>query len=424
MLTYDGGLSKRVKCETCATNFRRNEDDKVEQEDPPLRQTFNDVFEECNNVPGAEEVSELVTITIGMYREGVPTEFLVGGKPNFPIIFGYYLAPYFQHKLRCLGIGDYFAYGDAKFKVLGAYPSFGTIKGNTVIYCSDVLSQHPISRVQILPIRPSIITEDIFRNSLQPFFRTRPRHIHTGQYIYLNSMHYMVVHGQPVDGIVNPESLFFFQGEPLDYIHSVSLTPLIEDLAASYQRLSREELIDEIVSSYIMPYVQGTRRIVSQGNIININGVGFMVTECYPPKGVIMDYTQIMYDGSLGSRISPSIEQVLQLHGRGLTEQQMIALARQILELEQMMRAMGEHQMQGASEEAITVLPTQKISQIPEDPEAAKCMVCLSEYEIGEEVKTLPCCNYNLVHMFHTSCVNEWLQRSTLCPLCKSPIDS
>lgn len=215
-------------------------------------------------------------------------------------------------------------------------------------------------------------------------------------------MHYMVVHGQPIDGIVYSDTHFFFQGEPLDYIHTVGLTPLIEDLPSSYQRLSRDHLIEEIVSSFIMPYVQGTRRIVQQGQVVNINGVGFMVTDCYPPRGVIMDHTQIIYDGSFGSRIPPNIEQVLQLGGRGLTEQQMIMLARQILELEQMMRAMGEQQIQGASEEAISMLPTHKIAVIPEDPEAAKCMVCLSEYELGEEVKTLPC-----FHMFHTECVNE-----------------
>ncbi|CAG9321060.1 unnamed protein product [Blepharisma stoltei] len=418
-LAYDGGLCKRVKCERCGIYFRRDDDENIREESPPPSSNFEEVFQECNNVPGSEEIGELVTITLGLFREGVPAEFMIGGKPNFPVIFGYYLGPYFQKRLRCLGIGDYFSYGDAKFKVLGAYPSFGLVKNQTVIFCFDILTEHPISRVQILPIRPSIINEEIYKSSLRPFFKRRPRHIHTGQYLYLNSMNFMVVQGQPIDGIVNPNTQFFFQGEPLDIIHTVSLTPLIEDLPSSYQRLSQSALIEEVLNSFIMPFVQGVRRVVTQDQIININGVGFMVTDCYPPRGVIDDFTQIVYDGSFGSRIPPSFEQILSLGSRGLTDQQMLALARQVVELEQVMRAMGQQQIQGASQDAIAMLPTHKIAVIPEDPEAAKCMVCLSEYGIGEEVKTLPC-----FHMFHTACVNEWLQRSTLCPLCKTPIDS
>lgn len=43
------------------------------------------------------------------------------------------------------------------------------------------------------------------------------------------------------------------------------------------------------------------------------------------------------------------------------------------------------------------------------------CTVCIEDFDIGDEVKTLPC-----KHVFHSLCINKWvLERSTVCPNCK-----
>jgi len=42
------------------------------------------------------------------------------------------------------------------------------------------------------------------------------------------------------------------------------------------------------------------------------------------------------------------------------------------------------------------------------------CSVCLAGFESGDEVRSLPC-NHN----FHRSCIDVWLQRSGMCPLCR-----
>mmetsp|Transcript_10463 Transcript_10463/g.13570 ORF Transcript_10463/g.13570 Transcript_10463/m.13570 type:complete len:332 (-) Transcript_10463:128-1123(-) len=52
-----------------------------------------------------------------------------------------------------------------------------------------------------------------------------------------------------------------------------------------------------------------------------------------------------------------------------------------------------------------------------EDDDKVSCRVCLSEYEDQEELKLLPC-----FHRFHTSCIDEWLKRSSACPLCNNSI--
>lgn len=45
------------------------------------------------------------------------------------------------------------------------------------------------------------------------------------------------------------------------------------------------------------------------------------------------------------------------------------------------------------------------------------CRICLSDYEEGEQVTTLPC-----RHTFHSSCANQWLQQSPTCPMCRAHV--
>lgn len=45
--------------------------------------------------------------------------------------------------------------------------------------------------------------------------------------------------------------------------------------------------------------------------------------------------------------------------------------------------------------------------------EEGKCIICLGDYEVDEELKVLPC-----NHHFHRSCIDEWLHIQKTCPLC------
>jgi len=48
--------------------------------------------------------------------------------------------------------------------------------------------------------------------------------------------------------------------------------------------------------------------------------------------------------------------------------------------------------------------------------EEPSCSICSKEYEDGEKVVNFECHNH---HFFHLSCINEWIQRSPTCPLCR-----
>ena len=67
----------------------------------------------------------------------------------------------------------------------------------------------------------------------------------------------------------------------------------------------------------------------------------------------------------------------------------------------------------------IKFLPVSEIKEIKQNPENStnnnnKCIICLSEFEIGDQVSALPC-----AHVFHTLCISSWIKKHCQCPVCK-----
>jgi len=358
-----------------------------------------------------------VSITLGIFSDSVNSSLLTGGRAHFQSTFDLFLYPYFASRRRCLGIGEYFSYGDAKFKVLAAFPSYGIVSANTAIFCSQLLSRHSVSKLHILPINGPLINPTTFSNVVSPFFRSRPQHISTGQYLYLNRTEYMIIASQPTDGVVTPNAQFFFEGETLTISQQVTLTPYFEELPQQLRMLSNEVLFDEIMNMYLLPFFQGSKKLVVQGQDILINGVNFLVERAYPTRGVAFEGTLIVYEGSFKSRnVQPELF-IVPTHG--YVSPQLNELNRQLFHLQLLMQSMdmgAEHE--GSDPSIIQTLPTHKLANIPTNPEAARCMICLTDYEIGEMVKTLPC-----FHMFHPGCIDTWLDKSKLCPLCRASVE-
>jgi E3 ubiquitin-protein ligase SDIR1 len=43
------------------------------------------------------------------------------------------------------------------------------------------------------------------------------------------------------------------------------------------------------------------------------------------------------------------------------------------------------------------------------------CEVCKSQFKFHETIRTLPC-----MHVFHLLCIDQWLEGSELCPICRT----
>ena len=52
-----------------------------------------------------------------------------------------------------------------------------------------------------------------------------------------------------------------------------------------------------------------------------------------------------------------------------------------------------------------------------DEPQETWCCICLEYYENGDHVKYLRC-----DHVYHQSCIDEWLYYSCVCPLCKMEV--
>jgi E3 ubiquitin-protein ligase RNF13 len=48
------------------------------------------------------------------------------------------------------------------------------------------------------------------------------------------------------------------------------------------------------------------------------------------------------------------------------------------------------------------------------------CAICLENFTIGDKCRLLPTCKHN----FHAQCVDQWLLRNSICPICRSMVGS
>lgn len=90
----------------------------------------------------------------------------------------------------------------------------------------------------------------------------------------------------------------------------------------------------------------------------------------------------------------------------------------------------------GASTSVIDSLPLARFIAAEDNSAAAKgtgnvedtqlccrqeeqCVICRMEFEVGEDVKVLPC-----KHLFHPACVDQWLHINKACPICSQEVTS
>lgn len=75
-----------------------------------------------------------------------------------------------------------------------------------------------------------------------------------------------------------------------------------------------------------------------------------------------------------------------------------------------------QQQHMGCSQEELDRLPVYTVeSEWNGHSDNSKCLICLSDFAKGDVVRILPC-----LHQFHQAeCVDPWLRRKMLCPVCK-----
>ncbi|XP_076961058.1 RING-H2 finger protein ATL52-like [Bidens hawaiensis] len=64
----------------------------------------------------------------------------------------------------------------------------------------------------------------------------------------------------------------------------------------------------------------------------------------------------------------------------------------------------------------VGLIPSHKHKKVTDSEDGEPmCAVCLSEFEEGDELRTLPEC----MHSFHVPCIDMWLYSHRSCPICR-----
>lgn len=392
---YDGGMCLAVYC-SCGSWVKRTEDDQISilQGEPQENK--------CNS-KGFAEPANLLSISFGIFADNILKKYIKSRDVDYEKI-SKILREFFVRRLRCMEENAVFSYNNLKFKVLACQPSQGFVVKNTRIILTQKLCSQPVKELEIMPVAPHLITDEIFDSVFLPYFTQREIHIHPGQHISIYGLECIITKTKPKDGFVVPEvTEFTYSESSLAPIHKLELFPYIEDLPPYFSQLEMGQFIQNMLSFYIMPYFIGWKRPAKQGQIIEICGIDFKIMDCLPDEGLVDMNSTIAYDGStISRRRNPQISQEI----------------RELREL-----VIGLEQELKIKNEKLSQMPEFLMKNLPKDNEQKNCVICLCEFEVGSKCRVFPCCMVYLGHIFHKHCCDKWLRRNLSCPICKTIIN-
>jgi len=399
---FDGNVPRRLMC-GCKFALLRMEDGTINAQESLVIDSFESLFHVRRQFPESPQVPKLASLTLAVFQESLPPRLLTGQSFISTALMNEVLLPYFIFKTRCLGVNDFLQIGDIRLKVTAAVPSFGVIVKETALMCHDLVSSQPLRKVLISPVAPASFTPVSFKSTVVAHFKIRKfDHLHTGQTVHLGEIQTVVEAAEPVDGVLTAETEFYYDERPLEQVQTLLCRVSNERMPASLASVPRANMSAVLRDQYLRTSFQGRHFPIHANSEIRAADVTFRVMDSRPQRGWVGSDTQV----ALASGAS--------------VDDPRLQLLEQLLQLSQMLEAAGAHMSgpENTHADVIASLPTRTLTA-PLSGDANKCMICISEFDAGDQVTTLPCCNSYLVHFFHTSCIQQWLERSQECPICK-----
>jgi len=318
--------------------------------------------------------------------------------------------------------GDVIRHEDFEFTVIKAEPPEGPLGLDTDFF----LDGSPIvclEKIQFSAWGPTVMTEEqLFKECITRHFEgeykpyttgsQRVRFFYVNQIIEVGGVYLQVEATEPGGlGVVTTQTEIFAFWDETPEFEKVHIVPFQDTLPRAYRF--------DIFNDYLKPYLQrNPHKKFQENELFMYHGVQFKLVACDPNVSArIGKDTTIFCEGmlhpSLRNLLPPELlSQVSQLPP-GL---QMLLLntERTTRELEDMLtqqRGLFEETLQEI--ESFTWPPTNMTHM-----NQKTCMICLTDFSVGDDCRRLPC-----RHVFHASCVNEWLRRCTDCPICKDNVD-
>lgn len=268
----------------------------------------------------------------------------------------------------------------------------------------------------------------LFTEYISPYFRSISDSgedmgsiVSVGSSLKIFGMEFQVMAVEPSPpeiGIVDTNTMVFVDWDATPEFSRIHIVPFQDTLPHAYQF--------DVFNDYLKPYLTRNKHMKFAANDqFTYQGVQFKVVCCEPVGPArIGRNTTIYCEGvlhpSLRNLLPPELLEQLSHLPPGLqmlllnTEALAGGYEERLIEVQEMLS-----RRRGLSNDTITRLEMIRWdTSSSRDFDQTQCMVCLSNFTSGEEVRRLPC-----NHLFHVNCIDEWLRRCTDCPICKANVD-
>eukprot|EP00928_Gymnodinium_smaydae_P057631 TRINITY_DN4084_c0_g1_i1.p1 TRINITY_DN4084_c0_g1~~TRINITY_DN4084_c0_g1_i1.p1 ORF type:complete len:466 (+),score=92.11 TRINITY_DN4084_c0_g1_i1:114-1511(+) len=319
-----------------------------------------------------------------------------------------------------------------EFVVVKAEPDEGGILGPETDYFVDgdpIVRFEKVQFICLWDFESTNTNRDpstLFTDYISPYFKglTDSREdmggvVCVGDTLKILDMEFQVFAAQPSPpeiGIIDSSTMVYVDWDSTPEFEKIHIVPFQDTLPTTYQF--------DVFNDYLKPYLTRNKYMrFAVNDHFTYQGVQFKVVCCEPNGPArIGRNTTIYCEGvlhpSLRNLLPPELLEQLSHLPPGL---QMLLLNTEALAGGYEERLMEVQEMlsrrRGLSTEAINSVDKYRWGEGEGSEAQAQCMVCLSDFSHGEEVRRLPC-----RHVFHAGCIDEWLRRCQECPICKSNV--
>mmetsp|Transcript_29331 Transcript_29331/g.51367 ORF Transcript_29331/g.51367 Transcript_29331/m.51367 type:complete len:454 (+) Transcript_29331:75-1436(+) len=320
--------------------------------------------------------------------------------------------------------GDLIVHNSLEFAIINCEPEEGLLDVNTD-YFLDGTPLVCFEKIQFSAWGPVEMSNDqLFSECIAKYFKgdyspykalgSKRVRLFSNDFVFQIGDNWLQVEATepPGLGVVTTQTEIFANWDQTSEFERIHIVPFQDTLPRAYEY--------DIFVDYLRPYlVRNPHKKFQMNDLFTWQGVQFKVVAIEPEDRAarIGKGTTIFCEGvlhpSLRNLLPPELLQQVSQLPRGL-QMLLLSTERTTRELEDML----SHR-RGLFEETLGEIERFTWPAGGEGQGGqSTCMICLGEFSEGEDCRRLPC-----RHVFHSSCVDEWLRRCTDCPICKANVD-
>lgn len=316
--------------------------------------------------------------------------------------------------------GDVLRHDGLEFAVIKCEPEEGSLASETDYF----LDGSPVTffeKIQFSAWGPEeMSSENLFCKLVVPHLKSdygwytadcqRVRLFTCGQTFQIGDVNFHVEATEPAGiGVVTNQTEIFANWDTTPEFEKVHILPFQDMLPSAYEF--------NIFEDYVKPYLVANKHKKFQLNeLFMYHGIQFKVVACEPDTVARIGHRTTIYCEGV---LPPSLRNLLPPELLSQVSQLPITLQVLLLNTERTARELEDVLTHRRGLFPETLAEIESFSW-PAESQATQstCMVCLGEFSVGDSCRRLPC-----RHLFHSSCVEEWLRRCTDCPICKDNVD-